>query len=167
MIHGIEQKGGARMRKYVWECDRCGKQFGPRVLEKGEVYLTRKRDCDIDLCEDCMVSLSKWFATHNQCDEKPEIYSEFKKLIFKETRSDGRISHNDEEYTKEELGPDKYYELGEKTKEIKSLVGQILEINPNLRGFTGYLSNGTLSVRWDLSEYIDYYTTFTEEKSND
>ena len=56
------------MRKFVWICDRCGAEIEPRVLDKGEMYLTRKKSDDVDLCENCLKSLAVWFATTNPCD---------------------------------------------------------------------------------------------------
>lgn len=49
------------MRKYIWICDRCGMEIKPRVLEKDEMYITRKKGNDVDLCEYCLKSLSVWF----------------------------------------------------------------------------------------------------------
>ena len=49
------------MRKFVWICDRCGMEIEPRVLDKGEMYITRKKSDDVDLCEDCLKSLLAWF----------------------------------------------------------------------------------------------------------
>ena len=56
------------MRKFIWICDRCGAGICPRVLDKGEMYITRKKEADVDLCEDCLKSLAVWFATINSCD---------------------------------------------------------------------------------------------------
>lgn len=56
------------MRKFIWICDRCGMEIEPRVLDKGEMYITRKKDVDVDLCENCLKSLAVWFATINSCD---------------------------------------------------------------------------------------------------
>lgn len=49
------------MRKFVWICDRCGMEIEPRVLERDEMYITRKKGNDVDLCEDCLKSLKVWF----------------------------------------------------------------------------------------------------------
>lgn len=51
------------MRKFIWICDRCGAEIEPRVLDKGEMYITRKKSDDVDLCEDCLKSLAVWFNT--------------------------------------------------------------------------------------------------------
>lgn len=56
------------MRKFIWICDRCRAEIEPRVLDKGEIYLTRKKSDDVDLCEDCLKSLAVWFSTINSCD---------------------------------------------------------------------------------------------------
>ncbi len=58
------------MRKFIWICDRCGAEIWPRprVLDKGEMYITRKKEADVDLCGDCLKSLAVWFATINSCD---------------------------------------------------------------------------------------------------
>jgi len=56
------------MRKFIWICDRCGAVVEPRVLDKDEIYLTRKKGADVDLCEGCLKSLAVWFGTINSCD---------------------------------------------------------------------------------------------------
>ena len=56
------------MRKFIWICDRCKAEIEPRVLNKDEMYITRKKGNDVDLCEACLKSLAVWFGTINSCD---------------------------------------------------------------------------------------------------
>lgn len=71
------------MRKFIWICDRCGVEIKPRVLDKGEIYLTRKKEADVDLCEDCLKSLAVWFSTTNPCDGPgPELSDEIINKCF-------------------------------------------------------------------------------------
>jgi methionyl-tRNA synthetase len=54
----------------VYQCDKCGRIFEPRVLQNGEPYITRKvankgrvNNSDIDLCPECYDSLLAWLKT--------------------------------------------------------------------------------------------------------
>lgn len=37
----------------VYQCDKCGRIFEPRVLQNGEPYIARKGKSDLDLCPEC------------------------------------------------------------------------------------------------------------------
>lgn len=37
----------------VYQCDKCGRIFEPRVLLCGEPYIARKNRGDLDLCPEC------------------------------------------------------------------------------------------------------------------
>ena len=44
----------------VYQCDKCGRIFEPRVLQNGEPYITSKGRGDLDLCPECYDSLMAW-----------------------------------------------------------------------------------------------------------
>lgn len=37
----------------VYQCDKCGRIFEPRLLQNGEPYIARKGKADLDLCPEC------------------------------------------------------------------------------------------------------------------
>lgn len=37
----------------VYQCDKCGRIFEPRVLRNGETYIARKGEAALDLCPEC------------------------------------------------------------------------------------------------------------------
>lgn len=56
----------------VYQCDRCKEIFTPRKLDHGEIYLTRKRSVDIDLCPACLQGLHEWLLQKGAYERNTE-----------------------------------------------------------------------------------------------
>ena len=54
----------------VYQCDKCGRIFDPRVLQNGEPYIARKGRTDLDLCSECYDYLLKWLKTDDLDENK-------------------------------------------------------------------------------------------------
>lgn len=55
----------------VYQCDRCKAIFEPRVLTKGEPYITHKGNGvgDVDLCPNCYDDLIQWLREFKEADD--------------------------------------------------------------------------------------------------
>lgn len=59
----------------AFKCDRCGKLFGVKSRNTGELYITKCpaiTNCFLDLCSECSEGLQEWFESTTTTEDKAE-----------------------------------------------------------------------------------------------
>jgi len=73
----------------VYQCDKCGRIFEPRVLQNGEPYIARKGKADLDLCPECYGYLMDFLKDDLvECNKEVKVYIDGEQIYPQEADND-------------------------------------------------------------------------------